>query len=513
MFRQLFVILVSCLFSFSAYCQENECSISIIPRDTALFSTDPIQITLSTDDSADYYTWYCNGQIIDSCSPTITLTLQPGDTNQYVVKAGFIGDTNYIPNPYFDDGFTGFSVDSSLSISDTLLYNSGHYNIGVSTSDFVSDICHTTFANNVVTSISNGTNALMVAPHDKAHQQDTITIYKTKFQVSPQKDYVFYYSDRNPVHNCYQQGWASTLKRLYINSQIYEENMLAAHFDNGEVDYWYWSCDYFLYQTFLQGGNNFHHSRTERFYVPNDTIEIELKAIQASTGGFSNAFYILDSLEVKEICYAYDTINISVINEFTPFDTLVDISACEEDFPLYFRDNAIHNGGVHIFSYKDSINFIDTIFSVNVVTHPSYSDTIHAQILKGKTYLENNFSEKETGIYTQTLTAIEGCDSVIVLDLRVINLRFPTVVTANGDGINDVFEIKDLLEQECYTHTHLVIYNRSGKKIYDKMNIKDFEDFFSPHKVNAPSGTYFYRFTATNGKDTMDFTSSFEVIR
>ena len=150
---------------------------------------------------------------------------------------------------------------------------------------------------------------------------------------------------------------------------------------------------------------------------------------------------------------------------------------------------------------------------MNVLKNPSYSDTIHAQILKGKTYSENNFSEKETGIYTQTLTTIEGCDSVIVLDLRVINLRFPTVVTANGDGINDVFEIKDLLEQEYYTHTHLVIYNRSGKKIYDKMNIKDFEDFFSPHKVNAPSGTYFYRFTATNGKDTMDFTSSFEVIR
>lgn len=513
MFRQLFVILVSCLFSFSAYCQENGCSINIIPRDTAIFSTDPIQITLSTDDSADYYTWYCNGQIIDSCSPTITLTMQPGDTNQYVVKAGFIGDTNYIPNPYFDDGFTGFSVDSSLSISDTLLYNSGHYNIGVSTSDFVSDICHTVSSNNVVTSVSNGTNALMIAPHSKGSIQDTITIYKTKFAVEPQNDYVFYYSYMSLVRNCYQTGWTSTMKRFYINDSIYNENIKYAYINNGEVDYWYWPCDYISQAMLYEAGKQFIHSRTERFFVPNDTIEMDFKTLQGITQGFSKAFYVLDSFEVRKICYAFDTVRIGVTNHLTIYDTVVNLSACEEDFPLYFRDNAINDGGVHIFSYKDSINFIDTIFSVNVVTHPSYSDTIHAQILKGKTYSENNFSEKETGIYTQTLTTIEGCDSVIVLDLRVINLRFPTVVTANGDGINDVFEIKDLLEQNYYTHTHLVIYNRSGKKIYDKMNIKDFEDFFSPHKVNAPSGTYFYRFTATNGKDTMDFTSSFEVIR
>lgn len=511
--RTIFIGLLYLFVSLSAYCQEKDCDIEIIQRDTTIFSVDSVQVVLSTTDSADYYTWYCNGQVIDSCSPSIVVTLYPGDTNQYTVKAGFLSDTNYIPNPYFDEGFTGFSVDTSLSVSDTLLYDSGHYNIGVSTSDFVSDICHTEWLNNVATSVSNGTNALMIAPHDKAHQQDTLTIYKTKFQVSPQKDYVFYYSYRSPVRNCYQQGWASTMKRLYINSQIYNENTLSAHFDNGEVDYWYWSCDYYLIAMLYEAGKNFFHTRTERFFVPNDSIEIELRTIQASTGGFRNAFYILDSLEVREVCYAYDSVTIAVVGSFTPFDTLVNLSACEEDFPLYFRDNAIYDAGVYTFSYKDSTLFIDTVFSVNVMKNFSYSDTIKAQILKGKTYSDNGFSETETGTYTLDFTSINGCDSVIVLDLRVIDLRFPTVVTANGDGINDVFEIKDLLEQNCYTHTHLVIYNRYGQKIYDKMNIKTYEDFFSPQKTNTPSGTYFYRFTATNGKDAMDFTGSFEILR
>lgn len=509
---RIFLTIFALLISLSAYCQKNECSINIIPRDTVIFSTNAIQVTLTTDDNADYYTWYCNDQVIDSCSKTIIVTIQPGDTNIYVVKAGFESDTNYIPNPYFEEGFTGFSVDTSLSISDTLLYNSGHYNIGVSTSDFVSDICHTVSSNNVVTSVSNGTNALMIAPHSKGSIQDTITIYKTKFAVEPQNDYVFYYSYMSLVRNCYQTGWTSTMKRFYINDSIYNENIKYAYINNGEVDYWYWPCDYISQAMLYETGKQFIHSRTERFFVPNDTIEMDFKTLQGITQGFSKAFYVLDSFEVRKICYAFDTVRIGVTNHLTIYDTVVNLSACDEDFPLDFREHTINDAGVYTYSYKDMVNLVDTIFAVNVLKNPSYSDTIQAQILKGKTYSLNNFSETTTGVYTQTFTTNEGCDSVIVLDLKVIDLRFPTVVTANGDGINDVFEIKDLLEQNCYTHTHLVIYNRSGKKIYDKMNIKTFDDFFSPQAVNAPTGTYFYKFTATNGKDSLDFVGSFEVL-
>ncbi|MBQ9255439.1 MAG: hypothetical protein IJ180_11785, partial [Bacteroidales bacterium] len=157
----LIILIIFCLSSL--YAQQENCNIKIIQSDSIIFSLTPYEITLCTNDSADYYTWYCDGEIIDSCSPSITVTIQPNETKTFTVKAGFELDTNYIPNPDFEDGFTGFTMDTSLSISDTLTYNSGHYNIGVSTDDFVNDICHNNFAQSYVSTISNGTKALMVA--------------------------------------------------------------------------------------------------------------------------------------------------------------------------------------------------------------------------------------------------------------------------------------------------------------------------------------------------------------
>ena len=66
----------------------------------------------------------------------------------------------------------------------------------------------------------------------------------------------------------------------------------------------------------------------------------------------------------------------------------------------------------------------------------------------------------------------------------------------DGDGINDIFEIKNLLEGGCYTDNELYIYNHWGRLIYHKKNISTKEEFWDPALNNERTGTYYYRFSA-----------------
>lgn len=75
-------------------------------------------------------------------------------------------------------------------------------------------------------------------------------------------------------------------------------------------------------------------------------------------------------------------------------------------------------------------------------------------------------------------------------------LQFPNVITPNGDGLNDIFAIKNLIEGKEFTDTELYIYNHWGRKVYYKRNISKREDFWDPSVNHDPSGTYYYRFSA-----------------
>ena len=91
-----------------------------------------------------------------------------------------------------------------------------------------------------------------------------------------------------------------------------------------------------------------------------------------------------------------------------------------------------------------------------------------------------------------------ACEDTVENTVLIINdmLQFPNSVTPNGDGINDIFEIKNLIEGGGYTDNELYIYNHWGRKVYHKKNISSREDFWDPAANNDPDGTYYYRFSA-----------------
>ena len=198
------------------------------------------------------------------------------------------------------------------------------------------------------------------------------------------------------------------------------------------------------------------------------------------------------------------------VNHAYIFDTIEAI-ICENN-PYTEHGLNLDSTGVYI-SNLQTIYGCDSIYIVRIQANPVYHDTIKADIYKGNVYNQHGFNEKETGVYTRELKTYLGCDSIVYLDLQVDNVLFSNVVTPNGDGINDVFKLNNLVEQDAFPENELIIFNRQGKMIYQKKNIKIDTDFWDPEQTKTPNGTYFFRFIGTRYDKKIDKVGAIEVLR
>jgi gliding motility-associated-like protein len=82
----------------------------------------------------------------------------------------------------------------------------------------------------------------------------------------------------------------------------------------------------------------------------------------------------------------------------------------------------------------------------------------------------------------------ESLPTPVNLDFNGITLRIPNTFSPNGDGVNDVWLIKDLNK---YSQVTIGIFNRNGQKIYTgNGSDKPFDGFWKGAVL--PVGTYYY---------------------
>jgi gliding motility-associated-like protein len=96
-----------------------------------------------------------------------------------------------------------------------------------------------------------------------------------------------------------------------------------------------------------------------------------------------------------------------------------------------------------------------------------------------------------TVTYTLTVTDANGCsdtDAVTVTMVKDLNLIISNMITANGDGFNDVWNVQNI---EFYPNNHVVIYNRNGMEVYE-MNGYNNSWNGSYNDGMLPDGTYYY---------------------
>ena len=142
---------------------------------------------------------------------------------------------------------------------------------------------------------------------------------------------------------------------------------------------------------------------------------------------------------------------------------------------------------------------------------------------KDTSYTWEGDIEELPGLYNVKLIAfaqnvspsgnVVECRDTVEHLIRIVNdfLQFPNAVTPNGDGINDIFEIKNLIEGGGFPIFELSIYDAMGKRLYFKKNISDRSEFWDPSGV--PSGTYFYHFIGKGHNGDVQRSGAIQVLK
>jgi gliding motility-associated-like protein len=110
------------------------------------------------------------------------------------------------------------------------------------------------------------------------------------------------------------------------------------------------------------------------------------------------------------------------------------------------------------------------------------------------------FPDSGTYVLKLVLTNSSGCSDVDSSIIRVLsdklNLEIPNVFTPNGDGINDLFQVKYNAVKSFQAN----VFNRWGRLIYSWNSVSDGWDGKSNNEL-MPSGTYYFIISGTDIKD------------
>ncbi|MCT4580933.1 MAG: gliding motility-associated C-terminal domain-containing protein [Flavobacteriales bacterium] len=99
------------------------------------------------------------------------------------------------------------------------------------------------------------------------------------------------------------------------------------------------------------------------------------------------------------------------------------------------------------------------------------------------------------GVYTADVSSQCGSASD-AFELFVEDCRMPNVITPNGDGHNDIFYTNIA---DNYTDTHVTIFNRWGRKVYENTNYDNSWNGVNKGGAALPGGVYYYVLTYNGG--------------
>lgn len=571
--RKLSILLVIVLCCTEVFSQglTNNCSINIFPNDTIYYNNQAENIVFSLDSVPNYSIAWSgdNLDVTDSLHPTTTL--QVGETKTYSVEVVYENPNNLITNGDFSAGNTGFTSQLSyISYTGTqALCYEGTYSVGTNPHNYHQNWVNATHDGNMLI-VNGATSPGIVVYQTTINNIQPHTNYAVKFEAANIDNMAtnsniarFQFSiDGQMVENIfpistnifqwdkYYQIWNSgnnSTATITIVNQNTSGGGNDFAIDNIEVHELCYATDTvvlqnisYLYDTIdasICSGDSFIFINNIALYdegTYTDTIYTEGRdTIRTLNLSYYPNYH--DTLQVS-ICdnETYDFLG-SVLNATGEYiDTLHTINGCDSIITLLLNVNPTYNDTIFAeicddTSYTDfnfneqytgiytnflqSIDGCDSLSTLSLVVNPTFLDSLDCQIYKGHRFTLYGFDESESGIYSKTFQTEYGCDSTYVINLTVIELKFPNVITANGDGINDVFEIYNLLEQRIFDETELHIYSRYGKKVYSKKNIQKREDFWDPAATNTSAGTFFYRFYAKGKEKSFEFSGTIEVLR
>jgi gliding motility-associated-like protein len=226
-------------------------------------------------------------------------------------------------------------------------------------------------------------------------------------------------------------------------------------------------------------------------------------SIQIGSSTYSNQGVYVDTFQSVSGC---DSIVTSVIFMLPTITSTIEATICA-GLSYDFNGTPINDEGV----YSDTLSTLDGCDSIVILSLFVTSPTVNyevAEICQGEVFVFGNLNLDVSGIYTDTVQTSSGCDSLNILELSVVDCEFQisNILTPNDDGQNDTWKVSDVSK---ITGCDVRIYNRWGELVYQT---NDYNNQWAGTRNNEqlPDGVYFYSIKCS---DSEEYTGEINLLR
>ena len=109
------------------------------------------------------------------------------------------------------------------------------------------------------------------------------------------------------------------------------------------------------------------------------------------------------------------TLNVNTVYNIEPYEAerCAGEEYTDENFVEPLKESGIYTKTLQ------SVNGCDSVVAVNLVVYPTYDIVIDTAICEGQSFVSEGFNVNATGTYYQRTQTAEGCDSIVTLHLTV----------------------------------------------------------------------------------------------
>ena len=127
-----------------------------------------------------------------------------------------------------------------------------------------------------------------------------------------------------------------------------------------------------------------------------------------------------------------DSVLVTELIVLPTFATSITVEICDDE--TYVAGGAAQNTSGAYIDTLTAINGCDSVLTTNLIVHPTYLTNLQAEICDGESILLGGAQQTISGIYYDTLQSVNSCDSVLATELIVHSVYEVNVQTAICDG-------------------------------------------------------------------------------
>ena len=230
----------------------------------------------------------------------------------------------------------------------------------------------------------------------------------------------------------------------------------------------------------------------------------EGSSIQVGTSSYDSEGVYSDTLQNINGCDSIVNSVLFVLPEITASDEATICMGGSFDY----NGTILTEEGVYTETFTTPSGCDSTVYLSLFVTEPPYGYEA-ATICDDSIFVFGSNQLTESGIYFDTIQSADGCDSIIRLELSVIDcsvdLQISNILTPNDDGKNDTWKVNDPPQiMGC----NVKIFNRWGEVVFETSDYNN--DWGGTKNGEAlPDGVYFYSITCSD----IEYTGSINLLR